>query len=128
MLIDPCLRVITGEGFLPHLHYLTRKKNGVFQQVVRLKTRYLPLPAPFWARRLPPAALGPGRPPAAAQIYQRLQRRSFPWNQTDCGPARQIPSASVTLPSNKSDLCHFTGCVPSDLLVLVSLHQRVDRH
>ena len=59
---------------------------------MRLKTRPRLLPAPFWARRLPPAALGPGRSPAASQIYQRLQWRSFPWNQTDRRPGPAISS------------------------------------
>ena len=66
---------------------------------MRLKTRSLLLPAPFWARRLPPAALGPGRSPAAEQIYQRLQRRSFPWNQTDRRPAPWGARAGLRAPT-----------------------------
>jgi hypothetical protein len=54
---------------------------------MRLKTSAAPSLAAFSPlRRGCPAALGLGRSPAAEQIYQRLQRRSFPWNQTDCGP------------------------------------------
>jgi hypothetical protein len=81
MLIDsppPCNH---GRGFPPVIALFVKKIG--FQQVMRLKTRSLLLPAPFW---------GPGRSPAAEQIYQRLQRRSFPWNQTDRRPAPLPPS------------------------------------
>jgi hypothetical protein len=52
-----------------------------------------------WARLLPPAALGLGRSPAAEKIYQRLQRRSFPWNQTDCRP---VPGTCCVLATSSS--------------------------